>query len=62
VAEVNGPDVAAMNSFAAPRVVDVRESTVEAPGGRLEHCFPAHSVSVLRFTVDGGGVAEARSS
>ena len=51
-----------MNSFAAPGVVDVRESTVQAPGGRLECRFPAHSVSVLRFTVDRPGVAEARSS
>jgi alpha-N-arabinofuranosidase len=62
VAEVNGPDVTAMNSFAAPGVVDARERRAEAPNGRLEYRFPAHSVSVLRFAVDRPGVAEARSS
>jgi alpha-N-arabinofuranosidase len=62
VAEVNGPDVAAVNSFAAPRTVDARERTVDAASGRLEHRFPAHSISVLRFAVDAPGVAGARPS
>ena len=49
VAEVNGPDVAAVNSFENPRAVDVREHRRALEGGRFEHRFPAHSVSVLRF-------------
>jgi alpha-N-arabinofuranosidase len=49
VAEVNGPDVASVNSFEAPHVVGVRERRSQAGGARLEHRFPAHSVSVLRF-------------
>ncbi|HEX2438456.1 MAG TPA: alpha-L-arabinofuranosidase C-terminal domain-containing protein [Methylomirabilota bacterium] len=47
--EVNGPDVSAMNSFEAPRVVDVRERSLSLSGARLEHTFPAHSVTVLRI-------------
>jgi alpha-N-arabinofuranosidase len=49
VAEVNGPDVAAVNSFENPRAVDVREHRRALAGRRFEHRFPAHSVSVLRF-------------
>ena len=49
VAEVNGPDVAAVNSFETPRAVDVREHRRALEGRRFEHRFPAHSVSVLRF-------------
>jgi alpha-L-arabinofuranosidase len=49
VAEVNGPDVAAVNSFENPRAVDVREHRRALEGRRFEHRFPAHSVSVLRF-------------
>jgi alpha-N-arabinofuranosidase len=49
VAEVNGPDVGAVNSFEHPRAVDVQERRLTAPGPRFEHRFPAHSVSVLRF-------------
>ena len=49
VAEVNGHDVAAVNSFEAPRAVDVREHRRALEGSRFEHRFPAHSVSVLRF-------------
>ena len=51
MAEVNGPDVAAINSFENPRLVDVRESRVERGGGRFDYEFPAHSLSVLRFAV-----------
>ncbi|MGH7331746.1 MAG: alpha-L-arabinofuranosidase C-terminal domain-containing protein [Candidatus Rokuibacteriota bacterium] len=49
VAEVNGPDVAATNSFEHPRRVAVRERRVELGGRRLDYVFPAHSISVLRF-------------
>jgi len=51
VSEVNGPDVGATNSFAEPRLVDVRESRVERGGGRFDYEFPAHSITVLRFAV-----------
>jgi alpha-N-arabinofuranosidase len=47
--EVNGPDVAATNSFDHPRRVDVRERRLDLAGRRLEHEFPAHSLTVLRF-------------
>ena len=46
--EVNGPDVAATNSFETPRAVDVRERRISAKGTRLEHVFPAHSITVLK--------------
>src|SRR5437867_382731 len=49
--EVNGPDVSVTNSFEAPRTVDVRELKLDARGGALVHVFPAHSVTVLRFSV-----------
>jgi alpha-N-arabinofuranosidase len=49
VSEVNGPDVAAMNSFERPDVVGVRERRLEAAGSKLEYDFPAHSLSVLRM-------------
>jgi alpha-L-arabinofuranosidase len=52
VAEVNGPEVGAMNSFEEPRVVDVQERRADVAGERFEHRFPAHSVSVLRFQVE----------
>jgi alpha-N-arabinofuranosidase len=51
VAEVNGPDVTAVNSFDAPARVDVRERQVDASGGRFEYTFPAHSVTVLRLSL-----------
>jgi len=51
VSEVNGSDVGATNSFAEPRLVDVRESQVERGGGRFDYEFPAHSITVLRFAV-----------
>jgi alpha-L-arabinofuranosidase len=46
--EVNGPDVAATNSFETPRAVDVRERKVESRAGGLELTLPAHSLTVLR--------------
>ena len=42
-------DVAATNSFEAPRAVDVHERRLAVRGHRFEHEFPAHSVSVLRL-------------
>ena len=47
--EVNGPDVGATNSFETPQAVDVRERQAAGRGPRLEHVFPAQSVTVLRF-------------
>ena len=43
-----GPDVAATNSFETPRAVDVRERRITAKDMRLEHVFPAHSITVLK--------------
>jgi alpha-L-arabinofuranosidase len=51
IAEVNGPDVRAMNTFEQPRVVEAVERTGTAKGPRFEYDFPAHSVTVLRFAV-----------
>jgi alpha-L-arabinofuranosidase len=51
VAEVNGPDVDATNSFETPRAVDVSETRLTARGHRFEHEFPAHSISVLRVSL-----------
>jgi alpha-N-arabinofuranosidase len=51
LSEVNGPDVSAMNSFDAPRVVDVRERTLELKGHRVELDFPPHSVTVMRTSL-----------
>src|SRR5262249_4508081 len=48
LSEVNGPDVGATNSFERPRLVDVQERRLEGAGSRLEHDFPAHSVTLLR--------------
>jgi alpha-N-arabinofuranosidase len=49
VAEVNGPDAGAVNSFEHPRTVEVREYQCAREGHSFVHRFPAHSVSVLRF-------------
>jgi alpha-N-arabinofuranosidase len=46
--EVNGPDPDAINSFANPRAVAVREAHLAATGNRFVYTFPAHSVTVLR--------------
>jgi alpha-N-arabinofuranosidase len=51
VSEVNGPDVAATNSFEHPDRVAVREHRRPAAGHRLELELPAHSVSVLRLSL-----------
>jgi alpha-L-arabinofuranosidase len=51
VAEVNGSDVGAVNSFESPRAVDVRETWVAVEGRRFPYRFPAHSLTVLRFKV-----------
>ena len=48
VSEVTGPDVGAVNSFAQPDVVGVRERQVNAQGSRIDYEFPARSVSVVR--------------
>ena len=40
VAEVNGPDVGATNSFAEPRRVDARERRVERGGGAVRLRVP----------------------
>jgi alpha-N-arabinofuranosidase len=47
--EVNGADVTATNSFGTPGAVGVLEGELTARGTTLEHVFPAHSVTVLRF-------------
>jgi len=52
VSEVNGPDVDATNSFEHPDRVGVREHRRAVSGHRLEHEFPAHSVSVLRVRLE----------
>jgi alpha-N-arabinofuranosidase len=49
VSEINGPDVEATNSFEHPDRVSVLEHRRPVAGPRLEHEFPAHSVSVLRL-------------
>jgi alpha-N-arabinofuranosidase len=49
VSEVNGPAVDATNSFEHPDRVGVREHRRPVSGHRLEHEFPAHSVSVMRL-------------
>ena len=51
VTEVNGPDVGAINSFDAPRLVDAHDRKVTLRGARPEYRFPAHSLTVLRFRV-----------
>jgi alpha-N-arabinofuranosidase len=48
VSEINGPGVDATNTFEHPDRVSVREHRRPVSGSRLEHEFPAHSVSVLR--------------
>jgi alpha-L-arabinofuranosidase len=54
--EVNGRAPGALNSFAEPRAVDVRERRPEAEAtGELRYRFPAHSVTVLRLPVSPRG-------
>ncbi len=59
VAEVNGPDVGTVNSFENPRAVDVREHRLAPRSRRFEHRFPAHSVSLLRFGIEGSAAARS---
>jgi len=49
--EVNGSDVSAMNTFATPNAVGVRDLKLDAKGARVEHVFAAHSVTVIRLDV-----------
>jgi len=49
VAEVNGPNPQAVNSFDHPDVVGVREHQVTVSGSRCAYVFPAHSITLLRF-------------
>jgi alpha-L-arabinofuranosidase len=51
LAQVNGPDVGATNSFAEPDRVGVKERTVDLQGDRVELDFPAHSVTVVRASL-----------
>ncbi|HEX5418057.1 MAG TPA: alpha-L-arabinofuranosidase C-terminal domain-containing protein [Chloroflexota bacterium] len=51
IAEVNGPDVKAANSFEQPNLVAVRETTRALGESAFIHTFPAHSVTVLRLTL-----------
>src|SRR5262249_2928793 len=49
--EVNGPDVAAMNTFDDPRRVDVRERRATARSGGLDYVCPAPPPSILQLTL-----------
>ena len=49
--EVNGPHVAATNSFEAPRAVDVRASRLDLRGSRFDYTFPAHSITLLHLPI-----------
>jgi alpha-N-arabinofuranosidase len=46
--EVNAEDVSATNSFEQPELVGVRSRQLESAENRLEHTFPAHSLTVIR--------------
>jgi len=48
---VNGPDVKAENSFAAPDVVGTRQATLQAAGRSLTVAFEPHSINALVFRV-----------
>jgi alpha-L-arabinofuranosidase len=52
VAEVNGADVGATNSFEHPDAVHVTDRPVPITNGQIEFAFPAHSVTVLRATLN----------
>src|SRR5207245_9068750 len=49
--EVNGPHVAATNSFESPRAVDVRASRLDLRGSRFDYTFPAHSITLLHLPI-----------
>ena len=51
VYEVNAADVSATNSFDQPELVGVQTRQVESAGSRLEHTFPAHSLTVIRARI-----------
>ncbi len=51
VAEVNGPGPEATNSFEHPDTVGVHEHQATVSGSRYDYVFPAHSVTLLRFTL-----------
>ncbi len=52
VGEVNGADVGATNSFEHPDAVNVADRTLPITNGQIEYAFPAHSVTVLRATLN----------
>jgi alpha-L-arabinofuranosidase len=49
--EVNGPDVAATNSFETPRSVDVRTRRVDVRASRFDYTFPAHSITLFELPI-----------
>jgi len=46
--EVNAAEVSATNSFDQPELVGVQRRHAESAGSRLEHTFPAHSLTIIR--------------
>jgi alpha-N-arabinofuranosidase len=52
VGEVNGADAGATNSFEHPDAVNVADRTLPITNGQIEYAFPAHSVTVLRATLN----------
>jgi alpha-N-arabinofuranosidase len=51
VAEVNGANPQATNSFERPEAVTLKEGRLDAGGSEIEYAFPRHSVTLLRFTL-----------
>ncbi len=51
VSVVNGPDIKAENSFAAPDVVGVREESVPVDGATWTYAFEPHSVTAALFSI-----------
>ena len=49
VYEVNGPDITAENSLAAPDVVGMRPQPGPRAAGRFRYTFPAHSITAIRL-------------
>jgi alpha-N-arabinofuranosidase len=47
VAEVNGPDIKAENTFGASPVQTVRK-TFTADGNRMRYTFPPHSYTMIK--------------
>jgi alpha-N-arabinofuranosidase len=48
ISEINGPDIAARNSFEQPDAVGVSQDVWDPKGARPDYTFPAHSISVLK--------------